>query len=78
MYTITVELNGLPVGSVTVGFLDDGFSQSHATLRVVEKALTDLLAAGLVSSVRIEVLVLFPDATSRVYTLPVNSSLGGE
>ena len=73
VYTITVELNGLLVGSVSVGVLDDGFSTSRAMLSVVEKALADLLVAGIVHSVRIEVLVLFPVVTSEVYTLPVRT-----
>lgn len=73
MYTIVVELNGFPVGSVTAGQVDDDFLLSRATLSAVEKAVADLLAVGLVQWARIEVLVLCPEHTSEAYSLRVKT-----
>lgn len=78
MLTITVELNGYPVGNVTVGSMDDGGLLSRATQLAVLKAVQDLLDVGLVQSARIEVLQLYPVHTCEVCLLPVRTSLSAD
>ena len=64
MLTISVELNGVPLLPVTVGLMDQDALLSCAALSAALKVIDELSALGSVTSVRVEVLVVYPVHTS--------------